>query len=117
MRIQKKKSAQKKMNDSHEYGCEYAKSNLSTCKQCFNKIDKGKLRLAIYVQSPKFDGKMANWYHVDCFFEKFLLHDPIQIRGFGNLRYFFKYHTIQNLIIKFKLTYLKKNKDGKTSKK
>jgi hypothetical protein len=86
------------MNDSHEYGCEYAKSDRSMCKLCKSNIGLGQVRLARYVQSPFFDGKVPNWYHLRCFFNKCLPHDPVQIRGFDNLRYFLLYFIkFQNL--------------------
>ncbi|CAH0546205.1 unnamed protein product [Brassicogethes aeneus] len=49
---------------------EYAKSGRSSCKGCKSSIDQGTLRLAVMIQSPKFDGKMPNWYHQTCFFLK-----------------------------------------------
>uniref|UniRef100_A0AAG5CYC8 Poly [ADP-ribose] polymerase n=2 Tax=Anopheles atroparvus TaxID=41427 RepID=A0AAG5CYC8_ANOAO len=49
---------------------EYSKSNRASCRLCKNKIDKDVLRLAAMVQSPMYDGKVAQWYHDDCFFKK-----------------------------------------------
>ena len=50
------------------FKAEYAKSGRAACKMCKNPIAKADLRLAVMIQSPKFDGKMPNWHHTKCFF-------------------------------------------------
>ncbi|XP_022914189.2 poly [ADP-ribose] polymerase [Onthophagus taurus] len=52
------------------YRAEYAKSGRASCKGCKSAIGQGTLRLAVMIQSPKFDGKQPNWYHHMCFFTK-----------------------------------------------
>lgn len=69
------------------YSCEYAKSAKATCKGCSEKIEKGELRLAIYIQSQTFDGNMATWHHFKCFFRKASVRSANKIRGFELLRY------------------------------
>uniref|UniRef100_A0A182XE12 Poly [ADP-ribose] polymerase n=1 Tax=Anopheles quadriannulatus TaxID=34691 RepID=A0A182XE12_ANOQN len=49
---------------------EYSKSNRAMCRLCKQAIAKDVLRLAAMVQSPMHDGKVAQWYHDDCFFKK-----------------------------------------------
>ncbi|CAF1030292.1 unnamed protein product [Rotaria sordida] len=39
------------------------------------------------VQSLKFDGKVPNWYHTDCFFKKVKLIDVKIMKGFDDLRW------------------------------
>ncbi|XP_022090532.1 poly [ADP-ribose] polymerase 1-like isoform X2 [Acanthaster planci] len=51
------------------FDAEYAKSNKSKCRLCQDFIIKEKLRLALMVQSPYFDGMQPNWYHFDCFWK------------------------------------------------
>lgn len=69
------------------YKAEYAKSGRASCKGCKNSIDKDTLRMAIMVQSPRFDGKMPLWYHFDCFFKKKLLTSVGDVANFQSLRY------------------------------
>jgi hypothetical protein len=45
------------------------------------------LRLAIMVQSPMFDGKMANWYHPKCFFQRARPKAVGDIANFDSLRW------------------------------
>ncbi|CAF0799258.1 unnamed protein product [Adineta ricciae] len=66
---------------------EYAKSDRSKCKSCQSTIDKDSFRFAIMVQSSKFDGKVPNWYHTQCFFEKVKLIDVKIIKGFDDIRW------------------------------
>lgn len=56
----------------HDLGfqAEYAKSGRSSCKACKGLIAQDSLRLAIMVQSPHFDGKMATWFHFKCFWKR-----------------------------------------------
>ncbi|XP_050442642.1 poly [ADP-ribose] polymerase [Adelges cooleyi] len=56
--------------DDLPYRVEYAKSGRSKCKGCKEGIEKEHLRLAVMIQSPVFDGKQPNWYHINCFFVK-----------------------------------------------
>lgn len=58
------------MADDLPFRAEYAKSGRAACKACKGKIDKDNLRLAKMTQSPMFDGKVPNWFHVKCFFGK-----------------------------------------------
>lgn len=73
--------------EEEQYGSEYAKSNRAACKLCKNCIGMGALRLAIFVQSPFFDGKVPNWYHFACFFKKKIPTDTCFIKGFEGLRW------------------------------
>ncbi|XP_044742670.1 poly [ADP-ribose] polymerase isoform X2 [Chrysoperla carnea] len=58
------------MEEQLPYMAEYAKTGRSSCKGCKTPIDKDTLRLAVMVQSPHFDGRVPNWYHMKCFFQK-----------------------------------------------
>lgn len=73
--------------DEPQFASEYAKSNRAGCKLCKNNIGMGSLRLAIFVQSPFYDGKVANWYHFTCFFKKKIPIDTSEIKGFQSLRW------------------------------
>ncbi|CAM4807466.1 unnamed protein product [Rotaria magnacalcarata] len=73
--------------DDTGFRAEYAKSDRSTCKGCRSTIGKDSLRLAIMVQSPNFDGKIPNWYHMGCFFKKVKPTDAQIIKGFEDLRW------------------------------
>ncbi|KAG8183478.1 hypothetical protein JTE90_001045 [Oedothorax gibbosus] len=67
---------------------EYAKSGRSSCKKCKENIGQDTLRVAIMIQSPFFDGKMATWHHLQCFFEKkTTLKNVDEIANFSNLRW------------------------------
>lgn len=70
-----------------DYSCEYAKSGRSECKICHSCIGQDTVRVARYVQSPFFDGKMPQWHHLRCFFNKYMPSDPSEIQGFDNLRW------------------------------
>jgi len=43
--------------------------------------------MAVMVQSPFFDGKMANWHHYDCFFKRFRPKSGAEIGHFAQLRF------------------------------
>ncbi|XP_050082523.1 poly [ADP-ribose] polymerase [Anopheles aquasalis] len=66
---------------------EYSKSNRASCRLCKQKIDKDVLRLAAMVQSPVHDGKVAQWYHEDCFFKKQRPSTEGDVAHFEALRY------------------------------
>ncbi|XP_049283298.1 poly [ADP-ribose] polymerase [Anopheles funestus] len=66
---------------------EYSKSNRAGCRFCKQKIDKDVLRLAAMVQSPMHDGKVAQWYHEDCFFKKQRPTTEGDVANFDALRY------------------------------
>uniref|UniRef100_A0A182VQR6 Poly [ADP-ribose] polymerase n=1 Tax=Anopheles minimus TaxID=112268 RepID=A0A182VQR6_9DIPT len=66
---------------------EYSKSNRASCRLCKQKIDKDVLRLAAMVQSPMYDGKVAQWYHEDCFFKKQRPTTEGDVANFDALRY------------------------------
>jgi len=66
---------------------EYAKSGRASCKQCKGNIAKESLRLAVMIQSPKFDGKMPNWYHFACFFGRNRIKTVADIKHFDQLRW------------------------------
>jgi len=55
---------------SREYQVEYAKSDRSKCKNCFQPIKKDTPRLGKLTVSEKFDGEFFIWYHPKCFFAK-----------------------------------------------
>ncbi|XP_034111953.2 poly [ADP-ribose] polymerase [Drosophila nasuta] len=69
------------------YSVEYAKSGRASCKGCKTPIPKDSIRLAIMVQSPFHDGKVAQWYHKNCFFKKQRPASVGDIKNFENLRY------------------------------
>ncbi|XP_068156658.1 poly [ADP-ribose] polymerase [Drosophila tropicalis] len=69
------------------YMAEYAKSGRASCKGCKNSIAKDTLRLAVMVQSPVYDGKVPNWFHVNCFFKKQRPSSAGDIKNFENLRF------------------------------
>ncbi|XP_044760388.1 poly [ADP-ribose] polymerase [Coccinella septempunctata] len=68
------------------YKAEYAKSGRASCKGCNSAIGQGTLRIAVLVQSPVFDGKMAKWYHQMCFFNKQRPKSVDDIENFETLR-------------------------------
>ncbi|CAH1644173.1 unnamed protein product [Spodoptera littoralis] len=68
------------------YKVEYAKSGKSTCKACFNKIDEGAVRIAVLVQSFRFDGKESRWHHEKCFFKSNQPTSTAEIGNFYNLK-------------------------------
>ncbi|XP_027011143.2 uncharacterized protein LOC113648235 [Tachysurus fulvidraco] len=73
------------MADSQEdklYKAEYAKSGRASCKKC----KKDSLRMAIMVQSPKFDGKVPHWHHFSCFWLRAAVQSSSDISGFTDLR-------------------------------
>ncbi|KAM8703187.1 hypothetical protein ACLKA7_007896 [Drosophila subpalustris] len=69
------------------YMAEYAKSGRASCKGCKSPIPKDSVRLAIMVQSPFHDGKVAQWYHKDCFFKKQRPASVGDIKNYENLRF------------------------------
>ncbi|KAL5008564.1 hypothetical protein ScPMuIL_014145 [Solemya velum] len=69
------------------YRGEYAKSSRSSCKGCRGTISQDSLRLAVMVQSPVFDGKIPNWFHYACFWNRNRLDDPNSIHGYDALRW------------------------------
>ncbi|ESN96355.1 hypothetical protein HELRODRAFT_95414 [Helobdella robusta] len=69
------------------YQVEYAKSGRSICKLCRHLIDCGSLRLAIMLQSPHFDGKMPNWHHYECFWNRVRCLKTDDIHGFKKIRW------------------------------
>ncbi|CAF0920722.1 unnamed protein product [Brachionus calyciflorus] len=77
------------MSDKPDFACEYAKSDRSGCKLCKSNIGMSTLRMAIYVQSPFFDGKMPMWYHFNCFWKKAKVKplDTSFIKGFDSIRW------------------------------
>ncbi|XP_058058337.1 poly [ADP-ribose] polymerase [Anopheles bellator] len=73
--------------DQLPFLAEYSKSNRASCRLCKSKIAKDVLRLAAMVQSPMYDGKVAQWYHEDCFFKKQRPTTEGDIAHFEALRY------------------------------
>lgn len=71
----------------YSYRAEYSKSARASCRSCKSTIAKDVLRIAALVQSPMFDGKMAQWYHFMCFFGKQRPQSVDQIEHFESLRY------------------------------
>ncbi|KAH8385055.1 hypothetical protein KR093_010826 [Drosophila rubida] len=69
------------------YSAEYAKSGRASCKGCKMPIPKDTIRLASMVQSPFHDGKVAQWYHMNCFFKKQRPASVGDIKNFENLRF------------------------------
>ncbi|XP_055386145.1 poly [ADP-ribose] polymerase [Condylostylus longicornis] len=65
---------------------EYAKTGRASCKGCKTGIGQGSLRLAVMVQSWKFDGKQPNWYHEHCFFNKQRPGSEGDIANFNNIK-------------------------------
>ena len=56
-------------SDDNPYFAEYAKSNRALCKHCTSHIAKDSLRIALVVQSHRFDGKVKNQYHYYVIFQ------------------------------------------------
>ncbi|XP_056150659.1 poly [ADP-ribose] polymerase 1 [Lampris incognitus] len=78
------------MADSQEeklYRAEYAKSGRASCKKCKDNIAKDSLRMAIMVQSPRFDGKVPHWHHFSCFWLRVVAKSTDDIAGFSDLRW------------------------------
>ncbi|XP_039279547.1 DNA ligase 3 [Nilaparvata lugens] len=57
--------------DEKPFYIDRAKTGRSSCQKCKQKIDATSLRLAKTVFNPFGDGKMKQWHHVECMFEKF----------------------------------------------
>lgn len=53
----------------YDFVAEYAKSGRAACTKCKAKIAQDALRLGKMVQSPRFDGRVPQWFHVECFFD------------------------------------------------
>ncbi|XP_034248574.1 poly [ADP-ribose] polymerase [Thrips palmi] len=75
------------MDEDLPYRAEYAKSARASCKTCKGPIAKDVLRLAVLVQSSRFDGKMTLWHHFECFFTKQRPKTVGDIAHFDSLRY------------------------------
>ncbi|GFR22966.1 poly polymerase 1 [Trichonephila clavata] len=76
------------MNEDLPFSIEYAKSGRASCKKCKENIAKDAVRMAIMVQSHLYDGKMAMWHHLACFFKKKnKLTSTSEIANFNNLRW------------------------------
>lgn len=76
------------MNEDLPFSIEYAKSGRASCKKCKENIAKDAVRMAIMVQSHLYDGKMALWHHLACFFKKKnKLTSTSEIANFNNLRW------------------------------
>ncbi|XP_041351454.1 poly [ADP-ribose] polymerase 1-like [Gigantopelta aegis] len=77
------------MADHHDlpFKAEYAKSSRASCKACRQGITQDTLRLAVMVQSPHFDGKIPNWFHYKCFWNRARVENPDDIHGFHSLRW------------------------------
>jgi hypothetical protein len=70
-----------------DFKVDYAKTNRSSCKKCFQGIAKDALRIGKMVDSDKFDGKMVVWHHIACMWAGGLLPRSIAlIDGFSGLR-------------------------------
>ncbi|XP_074645175.1 poly [ADP-ribose] polymerase 1-like [Tubulanus polymorphus] len=74
-------------HDDLPFKAEYAKSGRASCKSCKTSISKDSLRLAVMVQSPAFDGKIPNWYHEKCFWNRARVKAFTDIHGFDSLRW------------------------------
>ncbi|GFS80273.1 poly polymerase 1 [Nephila pilipes] len=76
------------MNEDLPFAIEYAKSGRASCRKCKENIAKDTVRMAIMVQSHLYDGKMAMWHHLACFFKKKnKLTSTSEIANFNNLRW------------------------------
>lgn len=75
------------MSEDLPYMAEYAKSGRAGCKGCKMNIAQDSLRIARMVQSPHFDGKVPQWYHFRCFFQKFKPKSCSDIGKFDTLRW------------------------------
>ncbi|XP_036406420.1 poly [ADP-ribose] polymerase 1 isoform X2 [Megalops cyprinoides] len=73
--------------DDKLYKAEYAKSGRASCKKCKENIAKDSLRMAIMVQSPMFDGKVPQWHHFSCFWQRASVQSTADISGFSDLRW------------------------------
>lgn len=68
------------------FKAEYARSGRSHCKKCDKLIDDQDLRICTQVKSRLFDGMQNNWYHSDCFFERYHPTEEGEIENFDELR-------------------------------
>ncbi|XP_061405854.1 poly [ADP-ribose] polymerase 1 [Lethenteron reissneri] len=68
------------------FKAEYAKSSRASCKKCGGNIEKDCLRLAVMVQSPRFDGKVPQWHHFQCFWKRARPLTQADVDGFSELR-------------------------------
>ncbi|XP_006871190.1 PREDICTED: poly [ADP-ribose] polymerase 1-like [Chrysochloris asiatica] len=64
-------SASKIERTLSDFAVEYAKSNRSTCKGCWEKIEKGQMRLSKKMLDPEKPqmGVIDHWYHPNCFIQ------------------------------------------------
>lgn len=76
------------LSETKDFNAGYASSSNSKCQKCENFITpKDTLRLGVIVQSPKFDGKVTQWFHFECFFQEYTPRRVTSIKGFGYLRW------------------------------
>eukprot|EP01050_Picozoa_sp_SAG11_P007982 SAG11_NODE_682_length_7769_cov_45.167275_13_plen_82_part_00 len=54
------------MGDDTSLCVEYAKSNRSTCRGCFVKIEKGAVRIGVNTVDPDYGHSQTAWHHLDC---------------------------------------------------
>jgi hypothetical protein len=54
------------MGDDISYCVEYAKSNRSTCRGCFVKIEKGAVRIGIITVDEDYGHSQTAWKHLSC---------------------------------------------------
>eukprot|EP01105_Mastigella_eilhardi_P011092 TRINITY_DN255_c0_g1_i1.p1 TRINITY_DN255_c0_g1~~TRINITY_DN255_c0_g1_i1.p1 ORF type:complete len:1160 (+),score=256.88 TRINITY_DN255_c0_g1_i1:63-3542(+) len=75
-----------------DISAEYSASERSKCKRCWKGIDAGDLRFGVWEQSQDFDGLIVRWYHVPCYFKRFLgkpecVKSSARIMGLQELRW------------------------------
>ena len=54
------------MGDDISYCVEYAKSNRSTCRGCFVKIEKAVLRIGVITVDEDHGHSQTSWHHLGC---------------------------------------------------
>jgi poly [ADP-ribose] polymerase len=72
------------------YGCDYAKTSRSICKDanCRSEIEKHHLRMAVRTHSHFSEGLQDNWFHFGCFWKRARQDiNEAEIRGFEHLKW------------------------------
>jgi poly [ADP-ribose] polymerase len=72
------------------YGCDYAKTSRSSCKdsECKGEIEQHELRMSVRTKSNFFEGLQDNWFHFGCFWKRARQGiTEASIRGFEHLKW------------------------------
>jgi len=67
---------------------EYAKSDRSACRECVQKIEKGKIRMSFQVDNPARGPSIPAWFYPPCFFKDVSITDADlkKLKGFSDMK-------------------------------